>query len=103
MEHMTKLALITSKEGHHSITHNTMHMSIERVYCFYCTSNKIPKLNELGVDENLGIRIGIDYGAHDQVIWGKYGYMESQEVTATSFFVDRETSSLFFIFVLTAS
>ncbi|MCS2172360.1 adenylate/guanylate cyclase domain-containing protein [Scandinavium sp. TWS1a] len=48
----------------------------------------IPKLNELGVDENLGIRIGIDYGADEQVIWGKYGYMESQEVTATSFFVD---------------
>ncbi|EPB4503236.1 adenylate/guanylate cyclase domain-containing protein [Yersinia enterocolitica] len=48
----------------------------------------IPKLNELGVDENLGIRIGIDYGSDDQVIWGKYGYMESQEVTATSFFVD---------------
>jgi len=48
----------------------------------------IPKLNELGVDENLGIRIGVDYGSDDQVIWGKYGYMESQEVTATSFFVD---------------
>lgn len=48
----------------------------------------IPKLNDLGIDENLGIRIGIDYGADDQVIWGKYGYMESQEVTATSFFVD---------------
>lgn len=48
----------------------------------------IPKLNELGIDENLGIRIGVDYGADDQVIWGKYGYMESQEVTATSFFVD---------------
>lgn len=39
----------------------------------------IPKLNELGVDENLGIRIGVDYGSDDQVIWGKYGYMESQE------------------------
>ncbi len=48
----------------------------------------IPKLNELGVDENLGIRIGIDYGADEQVVWGKYGYMDSQEVTATSFFVD---------------
>ncbi|EOC0054294.1 adenylate/guanylate cyclase domain-containing protein [Cronobacter sakazakii] len=48
----------------------------------------IPKLAELGVDENLGIRIGIDYGAEEQVIWGKYGYMESHEVTATSFFVD---------------
>lgn len=48
----------------------------------------IPKLNELGVDENLGIRIGIDYGSNEQVVWGKYGYMESQEVTATSFFVD---------------
>ncbi|HBS1483816.1 adenylate/guanylate cyclase domain-containing protein [Klebsiella pneumoniae] len=48
----------------------------------------IPKLNDLGVDENLGIRIGIDYGANDQVVWGVYGYQESREVTATSFFVD---------------
>ncbi|CAX56970.1 nucleotide-binding domain-containing protein [Erwinia pyrifoliae] len=48
----------------------------------------IPKLNEFGVDESLGIRIGIDYGSDDQVVWGKYGHMESQEVTATSFFVD---------------
>lgn len=48
----------------------------------------IPQLSELGIDENLGIRIGIDYGSNDQVVWGKYGYMESQEVTATSFFVD---------------
>lgn len=48
----------------------------------------IPQLNELGVDENIGIRIGIDYGSNEQVVWGKYGYMESQEVTATSFFVD---------------
>lgn len=46
------------------------------------------RLDELGIDENLGIRIGIDYGADRDVIWGKYGYMESQEVTATSFFVD---------------
>lgn len=37
------------------------------------------------MDENLGIRIGIDYGADEQVVWGKYGYMDSQEVTATSF------------------
>ncbi|WP_313088428.1 nucleotide-binding domain-containing protein [Atlantibacter hermannii] len=48
----------------------------------------IPKLGELGVDENIGIRIGIDYGPNEQVVWGKYGYMNSQEVTATSFFVD---------------
>ena len=48
----------------------------------------IPKLSQLGVDENIGIRIGIDYGPNEQVIWGKYGYMNSQEVTATSFFVD---------------
>ncbi|WP_411544538.1 hypothetical protein ACLAJG_10620 [Klebsiella pneumoniae] len=48
----------------------------------------IPKLNDLGVDENLGIRIGIDYGANDQVVWGMYGYQEKlEEVTATSFFV----------------
>ncbi|HCP3692517.1 TPA: adenylate/guanylate cyclase domain-containing protein [Escherichia coli] len=48
----------------------------------------IPKLSDLGVDENLGIRIGLDYGPHEEVVWSKYGYMESHEVTATSFFVD---------------
>lgn len=48
----------------------------------------IPKLNDLGVDENLGIRIGIDYGKSEHVVWGVYGYQESREVTATSFFVD---------------
>lgn len=45
----------------------------------------IPKLSDLGVDENLGIRIGLDYGPHEEVVWSKYGYMESHEVTATSF------------------
>ncbi|MFP3498999.1 adenylate/guanylate cyclase domain-containing protein, partial [Pseudomonas sp. SIMBA_059] len=32
--------------------------------------------------------VGIDYGQHDDVLWGMYGYQGSSEVTATSFFVD---------------
>lgn len=44
--------------------------------------------NTLGDDENIGIRIGIDYGDDHQVIWGHYGDGLINEVTATSFFVD---------------
>ncbi|MFP3354351.1 adenylate/guanylate cyclase domain-containing protein, partial [Pseudoalteromonas sp. SIMBA_153] len=46
-----------------------------------------PKLRENDVDD-VGIRVGIDYGQHDDVLWGMYGYQGSSEVTATSFFVD---------------
>ena len=39
-------------------------------------------------DEQLGIRIGLDYGAKEKVLWGPYGYPGMEEVTATSFYVD---------------
>ena len=48
----------------------------------------IPKLQDMGANEDIGIRIGIDYGPQDEVVWGNYGYTMMQEVTATSFFVD---------------
>lgn len=48
----------------------------------------IPRLVQMGVDENIGIRIGLDYGKDEEVVWGRYGHMQSNEVTATSFYVD---------------
>lgn len=46
-----------------------------------------PKLSSMGADK-IGIRIGIDYGKDEEVIWGTYGYHGSHEVTATSYHVD---------------
>lgn len=48
----------------------------------------IPQLEENGLGEDIGIRIGLDYGEHDRVIWAMYGYANTHEVTATSYFVD---------------
>lgn len=45
-------------------------------------------VNTLGNEENIGIRIGIDYGDDQDVVWGHYGNGLINEVTATSFFVD---------------
>lgn len=48
----------------------------------------IPELKSHGLDEDVGIRIGIDYGPEKEVLWGMYGYSGASEVTATSFHVD---------------
>lgn len=48
----------------------------------------IPKLNEAGFENPFGIRIGLDYGNKENVLWSSYGFPGSNEVTATSFFVD---------------
>lgn len=48
-----------------------------------------PSLNEdLGTEIDLGVRIGLDYGAEDEVIWGNFGLGESCEVTALGLPVD---------------
>lgn len=47
-----------------------------------------PTLEQLSLAEDVGIRIGIDYGPEEQVLWGMYGYRGASEVTATSFYVD---------------
>ncbi|WP_440872886.1 nucleotide-binding domain-containing protein [Vibrio diabolicus] len=47
-----------------------------------------PYLADQGVEKDVGIRIGIDYGEKESVIWGMYGYPGASEITATSFFVD---------------
>jgi hypothetical protein len=38
--------------------------------------------------ETVGIRIGLDHGPKDKVLWAAYGYPQMEEVTATSFHVD---------------
>lgn len=47
-----------------------------------------PYLTNQGVEKDVGIRIGIDYGKKESVVWGMYGYPGASEITATSFFVD---------------
>ncbi|AZD07753.1 Adenylate cyclase, class 3 [Pseudomonas sp. NFPP07] len=47
-----------------------------------------PELQANDLQEDIGIRVGIDYGTDDNVLWGMYGYPGFSEVTATSFYVD---------------
>ncbi|MCD0462092.1 adenylate/guanylate cyclase domain-containing protein [Roseiconus lacunae] len=47
-----------------------------------------PKLDEIGCDHDFGIRVGLDFGSEEDVLWSAYGYPGVEEVTATSFFVD---------------
>lgn len=46
------------------------------------------QLKGQGLDGEFGIRIGIDHGTNENVLWSSYGYFGMEEVTATSFFVD---------------
>lgn len=48
----------------------------------------LPKLKTNSLDEDIGIRVGVDYGATENVLWGMYGYPGASEITATSFYVD---------------
>ncbi|WP_421341241.1 nucleotide-binding domain-containing protein [Aeromonas veronii] len=53
------------------------------------TKSVFPELNRiLGKDVNLGVRIGMDYGNDDEVIWANYGYGDASEVTALGLPVD---------------
>jgi adenylate cyclase len=47
-----------------------------------------PGVLEMGIDPPPGIRLGLDYGPDDHVLWSSYGYPGVSEVTATSFYVD---------------
>jgi adenylate cyclase len=47
-----------------------------------------PILKSDGLEDPFGIRIGIDYGSKENVLWSSYGYPGMDEVTATSFYVD---------------
>lgn len=48
----------------------------------------IPRLSTEGYADPFGIRIGLDYGPKEKVLWSSYGYPGMEEVTATSFYVD---------------
>ena len=47
----------------------------------------MPQIKEDGLDK-VGIRIGIDLGMKDWVLWSNYGIPGINEITATSFYVD---------------
>lgn len=49
----------------------------------------VPALNARSIDaEDIGFRVGIDFGDDADVLWSSYGFSEVNEVTATSFYVD---------------
>ncbi len=48
----------------------------------------LPFLANSGYPDAFGIRIGLDYGPKNDVMWSSYGYPGIEEVTATSFYVD---------------
>lgn len=48
----------------------------------------LPQLGDGDSDDAFGIRVGLDYGSSDKVLWASYGYEGMSEVTATSFYVD---------------
>lgn len=54
----------------------------------FATKHVLPFLREKGFDHDFGIRLGLDYGDEEKVLWSSYGYPGSSEVTATGFNVD---------------
>lgn len=48
----------------------------------------IPRLAAEGYEDPFGIRLGLDYGDRQNVLWSSYGYPGMDEVTATSYYVD---------------
>jgi hypothetical protein len=58
------------------------------VLCYFVEQSVVPKLNSMGYNEPFGIRVGVDFGKEEDVLWCSYGYPGMEEVTATSFYVD---------------
>ncbi len=48
----------------------------------------VPSLKPEVAIDTLGIRLGVDYGKDEDVLWGRYGHPGTCEVSATSFYVD---------------
>ncbi len=46
------------------------------------------KCPELTAKDMVGIRLGVDHGPAEKVLWSVYGYHDMEEITATSYFVD---------------
>lgn len=55
---------------------------------FFAENTVRPFLINDGFEDPFGIRIGLDYGSKESVLWSSYGYPDMEEVTATSFYVD---------------
>ncbi|UUE09617.1 adenylate/guanylate cyclase domain-containing protein [Dickeya zeae] len=54
----------------------------------FMKSKVIKGLAEYVNTEELGLRIGIEHGDKDSVLWSSYGINKTREITATSFYVD---------------
>ena len=63
-------------------------LNFASIMMVYAQEIVAPYLKELGFDDNFGIRIGIDYGKKESVLWKRYGFVGMDEITATSFYVD---------------
>ncbi len=63
-------------------------LNCSAVLQFFAEQVVRPKLIDMGYDHDFGIRIGLDHGPEDGVLWSSYGYPGMDEVTATSFYVD---------------
>jgi len=63
-------------------------MNCASLLLYFVKRSVIPTLKQEDYDDPFGIRIGIDFGKKDDVLWSCYGYPNINEVTATSFFVD---------------
>ncbi len=55
---------------------------------YYVDKAVIPQLGAHGYHDPFGVRIGVDHGSEEHVVWGPCGYPGIEEVTATSFYVD---------------
>jgi adenylate cyclase len=55
---------------------------------YFVEHTVLPKLKKDGLGDAFGIRLGLDYGKKEDVLWATYGYPGTSEVTATSFYVD---------------
>ncbi|WP_260407374.1 adenylate/guanylate cyclase domain-containing protein [Pseudomonas cichorii] len=72
---------------------NARNSAIDAVNCAsllveFVQGKVIPALQDNGLLSDLGIRVGVDYGSEESVLWAMYGYTGASEVTATSFHVD---------------
>jgi adenylate cyclase len=72
---------------------DSQNAAIDAVNCastlkYFIENVVIPNLNQHEFSDPLGVRIGVDFGGEDSVLWASYGRSGTAEVTATSFYVD---------------
>jgi adenylate cyclase len=57
-------------------------------YQFFVVNTVLPRLELENYDTQFGVRIGLDHGPKEKVMWTYYGYSGMGELTATSLHVD---------------